>query len=179
MPHIAIIMFFLVMFLPAGAFGSIVGLELHGKGEFRYLGFIKVYDAALYLQNPAATDEILDAGTSRCLKLDYTVPLRADDFKMGAFKILSRQHTPEKLASVNFEIERLHNAYRDVREGDSYSLCYDASRQTTTLVLNQQELVTIASPDFAEIYFGIWLSPENPMDEDLRNQLLKPATSEK
>ena len=169
------IIFILFFIIPAVAFGSITGLELHGKGEFRYLGFIKVYDAELYVQTPAVSEEILNGNTSRCLKMEYSVALKADDFRNSANKILSRQHAPETLERMKSEIDRLHNAYRGVGEGDSYSLCYDADSQTTTLMLNQQELVTVASPEFAEIYFGIWLGPDDPLDEDLRDQLLTPA----
>ena len=169
------IIVFLIFITPAAAFGSLSGLEKHGTGEFRYLGFIKVYEAELYVQTPAAAEEILDGKTSRCLKLQYSVALKADDFRKSAIKILSRQHSPETLERVKSEIERLHNAYREVGEGDSYSLCYDAENQTTTLSLNQQELVSIASPEFAEIYFGIWLGENEPLDEELRKQLLTPA----
>jgi hypothetical protein len=88
---------------------------------------------------------------------------------------LARQHAPETLERVKSELERLHNAYREVGEGDSYSLCYDAETQTTTLSMNQEELISIASPEFAEIYFGIWLGSNGPLDEGLRNQLLTPA----
>ncbi len=172
-PTKIIVILFLIA--PVAAFGSISGLELHGAGEFRYLGFIKVYDAELYVQDPVAAEEILDGKTSRCLNLRYSVALKADDFRKSAVKILSRQHAPEKLERVKTEIERLHNAYREVGAGDSYSLCYDAESQTTTLSLNRQELVSIVSPEFAEVYFGIWLGDNEPLDEGLRKQLLTPA----
>lgn len=175
MVRLQLLIFVIVVLIPAVGSGSLPGLQMHGEGEARYLGFIKVYDAALYTQTPAAADKILSEDTSRCLKLDYTVSLTAKDFKRGANTILSRQHTPEKLALVRSEIDRMHNAYRDVRKGDSYSLCYEAASRATTLSLNQQELITITSADFAEIYFGIWLGPINPIDETLRNQLLTPA----
>ena len=165
----------MVLLAPAAAFGSISSLELHGAGEFTYLGFIKVYDAELYVRTPFSAEEILDENTSKCLKLEYNVGLKAEDFRKSAVKILSRQHVPATLERVKSEIELLHNAYREVGDGDSYSLCYDAESQTTTLSLNQQELVSIASPEFAKIYFGIWLGENEPLDEELRNQLLTPA----
>jgi len=32
--------------------------------------------------------------------------------------------------------------------------------------------VRITSADFARVYFGIWLGPEAPLDEKLRDRLL-------
>jgi hypothetical protein len=65
----------------------------------------------------------------------------------------------------------LHASYRDVKEGDSYRLCYDHRLQQSTLALNDKVLTVIDSADFASVYFGIWLSRYKPLDEDLREDL--------
>jgi len=70
------------------------------------------------------------------------------------------------------EIETLHNGYRPVQEGDSYHLCYDAESVTTTLSLNNEDLVTITSKEFSTLYFGIWLSTDKPIDKKLQRTLV-------
>jgi hypothetical protein len=148
-------------------------LILVGEGEVYYMGFIKVYDAALYVESKTNSQEIIDPETSRCLKLTYEVSLAVEDFVRGAETVLARQHSPGEIAHLRQEIDILHGAYRDVGKGDSYSLCYDAPRRLTTLALNDTELVAIHSNDFAEAYFGIWLGAVEPIDEKLRDQLLR------
>ena len=136
------------------------------------MGFIKVYDAALYANTQNVGQMVMDAETSRCLKLTYDVSLAVKDFVFGAETILARQHSPEGITKLRKDIDMLHAAYRDVQKGDSYYLCYDAPRRLTTLTLNDTELVAIPSKEFAEAYFGIWLGAVQPIDEKLRNRLL-------
>lgn len=166
--------FALILLIPAIGWATPAGLHLQGEGTARYLGVIKVYDAALYAPLEVTADQILNADTSRCLRLVYRVALTAEDFRRGADTILSRQNSAEKLARVSAEIDRLHEVYKDVEKGDAYSLCFDAASRTTTLSLNQEKLTTIQSIDFAEIYFGIWLGPVAPIDATLRDRLLAP-----
>ena len=163
----------LTLFLPGPGYATISGMNLIGKGEVYYLGFIKVYDAALYANTQSSGKVVLDHETSRCLKLTYDVSLTVKDFVLGAETILARQHPPEVIADLREKIDLLHDAYRDVKKGDSYYLCYDATQRLTTLTLNDNELVAVPSPDFAEAYFGIWLGAVQPIDKTLRERLLK------
>lgn len=151
---------------------GINNMTLVGKGEVRYLGLIKVYEATLYTQDSFGEDNILNSNTSKCLQLEYAVSLSVDDFIEGANTILSRQHSLERLDQFQPEIDLINNAYKSVKEGDKYVLCYDAGDRKTTLILNDQQLVSISSPDFSTIYFGIWLGPVEPIDEKLRDNLL-------
>ncbi|MGB3211462.1 MAG: chalcone isomerase family protein [Desulforhopalus sp.] len=144
-----------------------------GSGEVRYMGIIKVYDAALFVSEKVPGVMIQTGQISKCLKLDYAVSLTVDDFIKGAATVLQRQHSVEKINTVEKEIDMLHRSYRDVEKGDFYTLCYDASSSTTTLALNSEELVNIDSADFARLYFGIWLGPVAPLSERLRDDLLR------
>ena len=162
----------LVFLFPASCLGGIESMYVQGHGEARYLGFIKVYDASLYTYSPASQENILAAETSRCLKLDYAVPLNSDDFIKAADMIMTRQNQPDRINRIKSEIDRLQKAYRSVASGDSYTICYSAVTNETTLSLNGQELVSIVSADFASVYFGIWLGPKAPLDETLRDSLL-------
>jgi hypothetical protein len=163
----------LLLFLSRPGYATISGMNLMGKGEVYYLGFIKVYDAALYVNTQNAGQVVMDSETSRCLKLTYDVSLTTKDFVLGAETILARQHSPEGITKLRKEIDLLHAAYRDVQKGDSYYLCYDAPQRLTTLTLNDTELVAVPSEEFAEAYFGIWLGEVQPIDEKLRDRLLR------
>lgn len=161
-----------VIFGGNNSIADINNMELRGKGDARYLGFIKVYEATLFTYETQQEVDILDRRTSRCLELDYALSLSAKDIIKGANTILARQHKPARLAQIQTEIDRLHMAFQDVKEKDRYRLCYDSGSEITTLLLNDQELVSIKSADFGTVYFGIWLGPTAPIDEKLRDKLV-------
>ncbi len=171
--------FSLVLILPTAVNGSIPGLIDVGKGQVRYLGFIKVYDASLFTDPDVVRDDILKADTSRCLVIDYSVSLSAEDLVEGGETVLARQHDKEKLDKIRNYIDSLHNSYQDIQSGDSYTLCYDSANTITTLHYNSEEVVAIKSSEFANVYFGIWLGPNDPIDDDLRDDLLKKLPANK
>jgi len=151
---------------------GIENMQLLGKGEAYYLKFIKVYDAALYGEDLVEKKDILDKNISKCLLLQYSVDIGADDFITAANTVLARQFSTKQLGEVSRELEILHGGYQDVKKGDQYTLCYFKAAETTTLALNGEELVAVSSADFSEIYFSIWLGKTNPLDEKLRTNLL-------
>jgi len=65
----------------------------------------------------------------------------------------------------------LHQAYQAVEKGDCYVLAYQPD-QGTQLILNQQTLATLDTPNFKATYFGIWLG-EQPLSTPLKNALLE------
>jgi len=143
------------------------------KGEVFYRGLIKVYDASLYVDETATKDNLLDAKTSRCLKLDYAVSLDKDKFLKAANVVLQRQHSIERLEAVQSKTDQLHDAYQAVKKGDTYWMCYRANTQTTELRLNDQLLVEITnSADFASVYMGMWLAENQPISKKLRKVLI-------
>ncbi len=152
------------------------GLAVRGEGNVRYMGFIRVYDAELLAPADAVLSDVLQAQRPFCLRLTYKVALTAENFITAAEEILSRQYTLEQLNHYRPLIDQLHQAYRDVAKGDRYRLCYDADRQSTQLILNDEVLVSVISPEFAILYAGIWLDAEQPLDAGLRNRLLASLT---
>ncbi|MCB2216328.1 chalcone isomerase family protein [Desulfofustis glycolicus] len=142
-----------------------------GSGSVRYLGLIKVYDATLYAPLQSSETAILGAEQSICLQLDYAVDVPSSAFIEAAETILARQHEPDVLTRVRPQIDVIHGSYRDVGDGDSYRLCYDDTSGRSRLALNDEILATVDSAEFAAIYFGIWLSPDQPLDESLRDDL--------
>lgn len=152
--------------------GSVDSMTLHGTGEAYYLKFIKVYDAELYTAQPATAEQIQRGEVSKCLLLQYDVSLKQQDFVEAANTVLDRQYAAEQLEMVRGELNKLHESYVDVQDGDQYSLCYDSHEKSTTLSHNSRELVRIHSKQFAKIYFSIWLGENSPLDNTLRDNLL-------
>lgn len=163
-----------ILCAPLVAFANIPGgLKTVGQGEAFYLGVIKVYDAQLSVSANASRTTVLDASVSRCLKLDYAVELTADKFALAADTILKRQHDAATLARFQPQISQWHDAYQDVQPGDVYRMCYDASTQMTSLLLNGKAGTNVKSAEFASLYFGIWLGEKQPIAQSLRSNLLR------
>lgn len=162
----------LLLFLPITSMAIPDDMEMVGEGKAKYLGMITVYDAALYIRGKSVPADILSPEISRCLKLDYAVEVSAEDIVKAANTILYRQHDKDRLRRLEAEIDELHGSYGKVVKGDNYTLCYDAAVKSTTLYRNRVPQVEIVSEEFAEIYFGIWLGPKEPLSDKLRNSLL-------
>lgn len=161
----------IILVVPINGFSE-NALQLIGKGEVKYLRFIKVYEAELYVADSQNKVDILSPDVTKCLQLTYAVSLVPENFVEGAETILQRQHSPSYLDTFSAQIKRLHNAYQPVEEGDQYQLCYSAEDTTTRLILNNKELAAIDSPEFSSLYFGIWLYENSPIDSTLRKNLL-------
>lgn len=147
-------------------------MTLRGQGEAYYLKFIKVYKASLYTEENASLEEIASTSVSKCLLLQYQVAVDQDDFTKAANTVLERQFTDTELQEVQPEIDLLHKAYVDVKDGDQYTLCYNKEEESTTLEYNDVEIIRIFSKTFATIYFSIWLGEKDPLDDTLRDNLL-------
>lgn len=169
---IAITILFFTLTCTSAQSSTIEGMKLHGTGEAYYLKFIKVYNASLYTEKPANTEEIMRGEVSKCLLLQYEVAIAQKDFIRAANTVLERQYSADQLGTVRNEIDQLHAAYLDVKDGDHYTLCYDSKDGSTALSHNGGEVVRIVSKPFAEIYFGIWLGKQHPLDDKLRDNLL-------
>lgn len=147
-------------------------LQKLGEGTVYYLKFIKVYDASLFGSENAMRKNILSSTVSKCLHLAYEVDIEKSIIVESATAILSRQFPQEVLARFDRDIDQLHQSYQDVQKGDRYTLCYDRDTSITTLAFNDAEVVSVTSPGFAEIYLSIWLGETEPLDENLRDDLL-------
>lgn len=146
-------------------------LQVVGQGTARYL-FMDIYDAQLLAPETADAESILEQRSPFCLRLTYDVDMKRQYFITAAKKILDRQwgenYVQQTLAP---ELQQFHAAYRDVKGGDVYEMCYATDGQVS-LSLNGKDLVNLNSPAFAQAYFGIWLSKNKPISEKLRSQLL-------
>jgi hypothetical protein len=145
-------------------------VPIRGAALLRWLKIFKVYVAALYLPENAAT---VLADIPKRLEISYLVSIPGPDFGEGAEAILKRNNSPDQLARLRDRIDRLNAVYRDVKPGDRYALTYVPGRGTE-LSFNGQPLILIEGADFAAAYFGIWLG-KDPIDQEMRNRLIKEA----
>ena len=140
-----------------------------GEGTARW-GLFKLYDAKLLAPPGLVKAQLLEDTTPLKLELCYARRLTVDNFVDGANHVLQNQDlTPE----LQLAVERLHQAYQPVNKDDCYWLEHQPE-QGTSLILNQQALVTIDTPGFKAVYFGIWLG-EQPLSAPLKNKLLRGA----
>ncbi|ROQ90894.1 chalcone isomerase-like protein [Desulfosoma caldarium] len=126
-------------------------LELKGRGDVYFAGFVHVYDAALHGPAHIPAPALLDSSAPAGLEILYRVGLHRDKFVLAAERILARQH--QDISSLRPRLDALHAAYRHVREGDGYHLCY-APDIGTELLLNDDVLIRIVGEDFARACLG-------------------------
>lgn len=143
-------------------------LQRKGSDAVHYARLFHVYDAALYVPIGVAPVEVTAGPAPACLVIAYRMSVPAKRLRGAADAVLQRQ--VDDIRPLAARIARLHAAYRDVEDGDRYTLCY-APGHGTTLELNDELLVTVEGGDFARAYFGIWLA-EEPIAPRLRETLL-------
>ena len=145
-------------------------MELKGSGEAHYMGFVEVYEAALYGKRGVAAEQLLRRDVPMCLRLDYQRAIGREDIVKAAETVLKRQNEASALEPLRARIDRFHAAYVDVGDDDHYVLCY-APDAGSELALNGKTVVRIKGRDFAAHYFALWLG-EQPLSESLKEALL-------
>jgi hypothetical protein len=144
-----------------------------GQGTAHYARFIPVYDAALYIDQDAGSQDYLDPGTAKRLDIVYRTSIKAGDMITAAERTLARQHSDATLARWRAEIDALHAAYRDVSSGDHYALVFQPG-DGLRLEFNGKPVIHVAAAGFAQLYLGIWLG-DPPLSERLKQALLNPS----
>lgn len=144
-------------------------LELSGVGELKYLGFVKLYDGALYL--PAGTDnrQVLENIPKR-LEVRYVRSFKAKDFGPATMAGIKRNVGPETYARLESRIVYHNGLYEDIARGDRVSLTYIPA-VGTQLEINGTTKGTIQGADFAQALFSMWLG-EKPFDKSFKKALL-------
>jgi hypothetical protein len=144
-------------------------LRITGVGLLRYMVFVKVYVAALYLEEGTGPDDVLSDIPKR-LEIEYFHPIKAEDFVFSGEKLIAENVEPDMIVRLRARIDRMNALYEDVRPGDRYSLSYIPGKGTQ-LALNGQPKGIIEGVDFASAIFSIWLGPR-PLSRSLKAALL-------
>ena len=145
-------------------------LNLKGVALGKYALLFKVGVAALYGPSDPRLTSLQPPDRPLRLEIEYLMDISRERFIEAAMKTLRNQHSESTLRRYSNEIGRMHSFYRDVEKGDRYALTYHPTIGTT-LELNGKFLGVVPSPEFARLYFGIWLG-ENPVSDSLREGLL-------
>ncbi len=146
-------------------------LQLTGTGVARYRIFFTVYAAGLYLPANTPAAAVLAADTPRRLEIEYFHTISADDIIRAATTKLQDQLSQAELARLTPKIEQFHALYEGVEAGDRYRMDYQPDLGTE-LSFNGESVGRVAGSDFAAAYFGIWLDPQDPLSQSLRDDLL-------
>lgn len=165
---------FLVVVSPAFGFTEVKQwedrtLKKTRESSVSLIGFIKLFDAALYLENDFQPKDF-PGDFSYALSLRYEKSLTRDTLVKTANSILQDLHGKAILKRIEKELSKINEYYLDVQKGDVYTLVYHPNRGTT-LLFNEMPLVTISGEEFARIYFSIWLG-DHPKTKNLKRDLL-------
>ena len=144
-------------------------LSVRGAGLFRYLGVIKAYVGALYVEEGYATQDVL-SDTAKRLEIEYFHAIKGEDFGPATNKIIPRNTDPETLERLRPKIDAHNALYRDVQPGDRYMMTYIPGRGTE-LALNGEPIGLVEGADFAAAIYAMWLG-DKPMNKSFKRQLM-------
>lgn len=144
-------------------------LALRGVSLKRYLHFVKVSVAGLYLPENVPSARVL-SDTPKRLEIEYLQNIRAQDFVKLTNRLLADNLDAAELSRLQPRIDALNAAYEDIRAGDRYALTYVPGRGTE-LTLNGVSRGIFEGEDFAAAVFSMWLGPR-PLSESVKSQLL-------
>ncbi len=144
-------------------------LTLHRAALLRYLRFLKVYVAALYLGPEGDAGRVLEDVPKR-LEIEYLRGFTADQFRKATDAKIAYNVDAETLDRLRPRIAELNALYRDVKAGDRYALTY-LPGEGTELSYNGRPLGRVEGADFAAAVFSIWLGSA-PVDDGLKRELL-------
>jgi hypothetical protein len=149
-------------------------LVLRGSGTAQYLIF-DVYDAALYTAPEAIDAPMPDPRRSACLEICYHREIAREDLAKAADQILARQLDPDRLQHISPHIHRIHDAYRDVKRGDRYRMCFTPPGNMS-FAFNGKPQLSVDDEETGLAYLGIWLG-ERALSPSLRKSLLSMRVS--
>ncbi len=143
-------------------------LRLSGVGVLKYLGFIRIYNGALYLPPKVMGEDALMDVPKR-LEVEYLRSFKAEDFGAATIAGMRKNVEPETYDRLADRIDAHNRLYPDIRRGDRVSLTYLPGAGTEVAV-NGAAMGTIPGADFARALFSLWLG-DNPFDDDFKRAL--------
>lgn len=144
-------------------------LSLSGVGVLKYLGFVRIYNGALYLPADVEKNRALDDVPKR-LEVSYLRSLKAEDFGPATIMGIGQNVGPATFKRLESRIAYHNTLYENMRPGDRVSLTYMPSIGTTVEVKGKTK-GTIPGADFARAIFSMWLG-EKPFDMGFKRALL-------
>lgn len=131
----------------------------------------RVYTAVLYTEPDARTAREILKPVPKSLILHYHRSIDRKDIIEASEQTL-RSHPGLNMRDLRDRINTLYSWFVSVREGDEYRLDY-TPETGTELIFNGRSQGVIEGDDFAEAYFGIWIS-DHSISRKYRDRLLRP-----
>ena len=149
-------------------------LQLNGAG-IRYKVVFKVYAAALYLTEKAATPEaVLAAPGPRHLQIVMLREIDANElgklFTRGMEQNAPREEMSKSIPGL-MRMSDIFSARKKLVAGDSFAVEWVPGTGTTILVNGKPEGQPIKEPEFYSAMMKIWLG-KSPADAQLKDALL-------
>ncbi len=151
---------------PAELAADLPGAKLQGSGLLRFIG-LKIYDARLWLGSQALGADW--STTPLALELQYARSLHGAQIAERSLKEMRRQG---EIAPADAErwLGAMKQVFPDVKENDRIT-GLNLPGVGARFFVNGALKGDIRDPQFARLFFGIWLS-EKTSEPALRNALL-------
>ena len=155
--------------LPQELRAALPSAALSGQATMTFWG-LKVYRASLWV-TPGFVATAYDQ-TAFALELAYLRDFKGADIASRSITEMRRQGPIEAERAARWE-SRMRDLFPDVKPGDSITGVNQSGRGALFLS-NGRVLGEIADPEFAKLFFGIWLAPRTSQPQ-LRRDLLSPT----
>lgn len=145
-------------------------LEVTGVALLKWALIFDIYAGAFYLPTGYAGKD-WSKDIPKHLELYYFRGFKAEEFSGASEELLREALAFENYRRLEERLQEFYRLFRDIRQGDRYTLTYTPSRGTE-LRLNNRLLGAVPGHDFAVAYFGLWLG-SRPINDTFRDRLLK------
>lgn len=151
--------------LPTVVTNELPSLKRLGEGRLRFLG-IHVYDSALWAPGPFGFDRLF------ALDIRYAMTIKGRDLSERSIKEMKGLGftDAEKLKRWEAAMDRV---FPDIKPGDRLVGVHVPGKEAR-FYSNDRLLGSVADPEFARAFFGIWLD-EKTSEPKLRLKLLGQA----
>ena len=149
-------------------------LALHGVGLLKWKYLVKVYQVGLYKPRQVPINQVLRKDVPIRLEYYFFIDMKASDFQDSGFELMARNLGEEKAGKLSRELDAFNRLYRDVGEGQRYTLTH-LPGIGLEIALDGKPLGRVGGDEFAKAYLSIWLGPD-PVDKVLQEGMFNPAT---
>jgi Chalcone isomerase-like len=151
---------------PSEVSAALPGAQQQGQGRLRFLG-MHIYDAVLWTPARIAADAVQDA--TLAIELRYARTLRGP---LIAERSLTEMKRVGEFSDGDGQrwLDAMTRLFPDVHAGDRITGVHRPG-QGAAFFFNGRAVGEVREPKFAQLFFGIWLSPRTS-EPALRSALL-------